>query len=65
LIVADSSTAAASRGHFLLACLDWILAFCNFFRRLGNLVAGFLAIRLSFFAITCSPFNQDVPLLGL
>jgi hypothetical protein len=34
------------------------LPFCNFFRRLGNLVAGFLAIRLSFLAMTCSPLNQ-------
>jgi hypothetical protein len=47
-----------------LACLDWILPFSNFFRRLGNFVAGFLGIRLSFFAITRSPFQQDVPVLG-
>jgi hypothetical protein len=45
-------TAARSRPHFLLMCLDRILPFCSFFRRLANFVAGFLAIRLSFFAIT-------------
>jgi hypothetical protein len=33
------------------------LPFCNFFCRSGNLVAGFLAIRLSLRAIACSPFN--------
>ena len=66
--MADACPAAASRPHFFLACFDWILPFCNFFRRLGNLVAGFLAIRLSFFAITRSPFDQgslcDFPLYG-
>ena len=64
MIVAYSCTEADSRPHFCLACLDWILPFCNFFRRLGNLVAGFLAIRLSFLATTFSPFHQDVPVLG-
>jgi hypothetical protein len=51
---------------FFLACLAWILAFCNFFCRLGNLVAGFLTTRFSFLAITCSPFNQAalLPFLG-
>lgn len=43
------------RSHFFLTCFAWVLLFCNFFRRLGNLVAGFLTIRLSFLAITCSP----------
>ena len=64
VIVAGSCTAAVPRGHFFLACLDWILPFCNFFRRLGYLVAGFLAIRLSFLAMTGTPFHRDVPLLG-
>jgi hypothetical protein len=40
------------------------LPFCTFFRRLGNLVAGFLAIRLSFLAMPFSPSHQDVPPLG-
>jgi hypothetical protein len=62
LIVAGSCPAAGPRHHFFLACLDWILPFCNFFRRLGNLVAGFLAVRLAFFAMTCTPSNQAVPL---
>ena len=44
--------------YFFLTCFDWSLPFCNFFRRFGNLVAGFLVIRLSFFPITWSPFNQ-------
>jgi hypothetical protein len=34
------------------------LPFCNFFRRLGNLVAGFLATRLSLFAIARPPLDQ-------
>lgn len=38
-----------------LTCFDWILPFSNFFRKFGNLVAGFLTMRLSFFAITCTP----------
>src|SRR5260370_27923806 len=58
LIVADSCQAAAPRCHFFLACLDWLLPFCNFLRRLAYLVAGFLAIRLSFFTIIHSPFAQ-------
>jgi len=58
MIVAYSCTEADSRPHFCLACLDWILPFCNFFRRLGNLVAGFLATRLSLFAIARPPLNQ-------
>jgi hypothetical protein len=40
------------RPHFFLTCFDWILLLCNFFRKIGNVVAGFLAMRLSFFAIT-------------
>jgi hypothetical protein len=40
------------RPHFCFTCFDWILPLCNFFRKLGNLVAGFLAVRLSYFAIT-------------
>jgi hypothetical protein len=57
---------SAGRYYFFFACFDWIFPFCNFLRRLGNLVAGFLGIRLSFFAITRSPFDQAVllPLLG-
>jgi len=31
------------------------MPFCNFFRRQGNLVAGFLGIRRSAFAITSVP----------
>jgi hypothetical protein len=58
MTVADSLIVAGSRPHFFLACLDSILPFCNVFRRLGNLVAGFLAVRLSFFALTRSPFDQ-------
>ena len=46
----------------VLTCFAWILPFCNFFCKFGNLVAGFLTMRLSFLAFTCSPFNQDVVL---
>jgi hypothetical protein len=60
MATADSCMATDSRRHFFLTCFDWILPFCNFFRKFGNLVAGFLTMRLSFFAITCSPLNQDV-----
>lgn len=54
MIAADAWPALAGRGHFFLACRDWILSFSIFFRRLGNLVAGFLGIRRSFFAIVSS-----------
>src|SRR5262245_32980214 len=39
------------RRHFFPACLGESLPFCSFFRRLGYLVAGFLTIRRSFFAM--------------
>jgi hypothetical protein len=55
LIVAESCPAASSTHHFFLACLDWILPFSNFFRRLGHLVAGLLTIRRSFLAIGWLP----------
>lgn len=42
--------------------LVFTLPFSNFLRRFGNLVAGFLTIRRSFFGIACLPFDQDVPL---
>lgn len=53
---------SAEGRHFFFTCLDWILPFCNFFRKFGNLVAGFLGIRLSLLAIACSPLNRDVVL---
>ena len=39
------------RRHFFPACLGESLPFCSFFRRLGYLMAGFLTIRRSFFAM--------------
>jgi hypothetical protein len=53
---------ADSRPHFLLSSFDWTFPFSNFLRRLGNLVAGFLTIRRSFFGIACLPLDQNVPL---
>jgi hypothetical protein len=58
--VADSC-----RRHYFLPCFERILPFCNFFRKFGDLIAGFLTMRNSFFAITCSPFNQAVIALSL
>ena len=46
MIVAVVSREAEVRPYFFLTCRDWVLAFCNFLRRLGNLVAGFLAMRM-------------------
>jgi len=66
--VAALSTRAAGRCYIFFACFDWILPFCNFLRRLGNLVAGLLGIRRSFFPMTLSPVRQghspDLPLGG-
>ena len=62
LTEAEPRAAASSRSHFLLTSVDWTFPFCNFFRKLGNLVAGFLTIRRSFFGIACLPLDQDVAL---
>src|SRR5262245_29548760 len=45
----EGEALSAGRCYFFFACLDWLFPFCSFLRRLGNLVAGFLDIRLSFF----------------
>jgi hypothetical protein len=44
--------------HFRLTSFDWTFPFCTFLRRFGNLVAGFLTIRRSFFGIACLPLDQ-------
>ena len=61
MIVATSCTGADSSPHFFLTCFDWILPFCNFFRRFGYFVAGFLAVRLTFLDMTTLPLETVCP----
>jgi len=37
--------------HFFLACLVWFLTVCIFFRKFGNLVAGFLGVPFPLLAM--------------
>ncbi len=53
-ILATQSRPRAGR-HFFFIVRALIFPFCNFFRRWGYCVAGFLGVRLAFFDMTTLP----------